>query len=240
MSGPVKLGSRGRYMEEVGQATRASRRRAGTEDLPAVAAVRSARQGTRRAEPDRTDRHLRKRYHRGTEARCCRDGGTEARRCEDPRRHEAPGPRPAGGLAHHADRPACAPPRILPRPGRPRRSGRDRVDLGGLRGRPGAGQGPPGARGGTRRLDAARTDAVVEHRPRRSARLARDRLRTVGRGEPSELGSTRSRARRPGGRHPPRGGDPSPGTVRSGRGPAPHRVRLELNRAAPDRGFRKL
>ncbi len=224
-------------MEEIGQAAGASRRRAGSEDLPAVAAVRGARQGARRAERGRpgrrSERNLGERYHRGTEARRGPDGGAEAGCCEDPVRYEASGPRSPGGVAHHADGAACPPPRVLPRPRRSRRSGRDRVDLGGLRRRSDAGQGPPGARRGPRRLDAARIDAVVELRPRRSPRLARNRLRTVGRGEPPELGAPRSRARRPRGRHPPRGRGPSPRTLRSGRGPAPHRFRLELNRAAP-------
>ena len=60
------------------------------------------------------------------------------------RSHRAPGPQA----------------RLRARPRRPRRSRRDRLDLGGLRGRPDAGQGPSGARRGPGPQHAARPDAV--------------------------------------------------------------------------------
>ena len=228
MPGPVKLASRGRYMEAVGQAVGSSRRRAGPPDLPAVAAVRGARQGPRRAEYRRADRYReripRESHHRNT---ATRDLGA---RGLAPHPHRAAGTRPACGVAHDPDGPARPPPRILSRSGRPRRSGGDRVDLGGLRGRPEPGQGPPGARGGTRRLDAARTDAVVQCRPRRSPRLARHRFGTVGCREPPQLGTARPRARRSRRRHPARRRDPSARPLRPGRRPTPHRFRLELIR----------
>ncbi len=82
------------------------------------------------------------------------------------RAHRAPGP--------HAS--------LRPRPGRSGRSRRDRLDLGGLRGRPDPRQGPPGAGGGSRPPHAARPHAVQPGPPRRR--------RPTGSGSAAAAGTT--------------------------------------------------
>ncbi len=71
---------------------------------------------------------------------------------------------------HREQRPDRAPgpqARLRARPRRPGRPRRDRLDLGGLRGRPDARQGPPGAGGRPRQHHAARADAVQPGPPPR-------------------------------------------------------------------------
>src|SRR5262245_34475603 len=131
---------------------------------------------------------------------------------------EAAGPRVAAdaGPPARAARDPKPPARLRPAEGRPGRPGRDRVDVGRVRGRSEAGQGPPGSGDRPRPQCPVWTDALQPGRAGRAARLVRPRSGPVGQAGPAGLGPARPRSRATRGRHPPRGRYPRPAAVRSG------------------------
>ena len=97
-----------------------------------------------------------------------------------------------GHVEECADRAARPSRRLRAATRRPGRSGRDRVDVGDLRGGREQGQGPPGARRRSRRQDPAGPDALVErpNAPTTATGSASDRGRGTARAGPAGSAST--------------------------------------------------
>ncbi len=111
---------------------------------------------------------------------------------------------PAGDqrqLSHLAAGPKAG---VRPKPRWPRRSRRDRLDVGGLRGRSHSRQGPAGPGRGTGPRRTARVDGVQPGAPCRRSRLDWNRFRSLGLRGQAELGPAGPGARNARRGHSPR------------------------------------